>query len=130
MVFLGLGCVRYLIALYDEMAEALGLRLIAVDRWGMGRTNEVPQEQRGLKEWAAVCEEVMDTLGIKSCGILAHSAGAPYALAFALRVSHRIIGSIHLLAPWVGGGIDAGALNVVSFSFQANISPFSWLQMA
>lgn len=107
MVFLGLGCVRYLIALYDEMAEALGLRLIAVDRWGMGRTAEVPQDQRGLKEWAAVCEEVLDTLGIRECGILAHSAGAPYALAFALRLPLRIVGSIHLLAPWVGGGIDA-----------------------
>ncbi|KAG8817601.1 hypothetical protein FRC17_011160 [Serendipita sp. 399] len=106
LVFLGLGCVRYLIALYDEMAEALGLRLIAIDRWGMGRTADVPQEQRGLKEWAAVCEEVIDTLGIKTCGLFAHSAGAPYALAFALRASHRINGSIHLLAPWVGGGID------------------------
>ena len=130
MVFLGLGCVRYLVALYDEMAEALGLRLIAVDRWGMGRTNEVPREQRGLKEWAAVCEEVMDTLAIKSCGILAHSAGAPYALAFALRVSHRITGSIHLLAPWVGGGIDAGWLRLYFFSFQADMLSFSWLQMA
>lgn len=108
LVFLGLGCVRYLVALYDEMAEALGLRLIAVDRWGMGRTGEVPQERRGLKEWAAVCEEVLDTLGIKRCGILAHSAGAPYALAFALRMNQRITSSIHLLAPWVGGGIDAG----------------------
>jgi pimeloyl-ACP methyl ester carboxylesterase len=108
LVFLGLGCVRYLIALYDEMAEALGLRLIAIDRWGMGRTDEVPQESRGLKEWAAVCEEVIDTLGIKDVGVLAHSAGAPYALAFALRMNHRITGSIHLLAPWVGGGIDAG----------------------
>ncbi|KAG8866121.1 hypothetical protein FS842_008180 [Serendipita sp. 407] len=107
LVFLGLGCVRYLVALYDEMAEALGLRLIAIDRWGMGRTGEVPQDQRGLKEWAGVCEEVIDTLGIKTCGVFAHSAGAPYALAFALRASHRINGSIHLLAPWVGGGIDA-----------------------
>lgn len=107
LVFLGLGCVRYLVALYDEMAEALGLRLIAIDRWGMGRTADVPQEQRGLKEWAAVCEEVLDTLGVSKCGILAHSAGAPYALAFALRAGPRLVGSIHLLAPWVGGGIDA-----------------------
>lgn len=32
VVFLGLGCVRYLTALYDEMAIALNLRLICVDR--------------------------------------------------------------------------------------------------
>ena len=33
VVFLGLGCVRYIMGLYDEMAEALGLRLITIDRW-------------------------------------------------------------------------------------------------
>jgi hypothetical protein len=32
LVFLGLGCVRYIMGLYDEMAEALGLRLITIDR--------------------------------------------------------------------------------------------------
>jgi hypothetical protein len=32
VVFLGLGCVRHLLGLYDEMAAVLGLRLIAVDR--------------------------------------------------------------------------------------------------
>lgn len=32
VVFLGLGCVRYIMGLYDEMAEALGLRLITIDR--------------------------------------------------------------------------------------------------
>lgn len=124
LVFLGLGCVRYLIALYDEMAEALGLRLIAVDRWGMGRTGDVPQEQRGLKEWAAVCEEVIDTLGIRTCGVLAHSAGAPYALAFALRVHQRVTGSIHLLAPWVGGGIDVGVYHVIGQIPETNLFHF------
>ena len=32
VVFLGLGCVRHVIGVYDEMAECLGLRLIAIDR--------------------------------------------------------------------------------------------------
>lgn len=32
IVFLGLGCVRHIMGLYDEMADCLGLRLIAVDR--------------------------------------------------------------------------------------------------
>ena len=34
VVFLGLGCVRHVIGVYDEMAECLGLRLIAIDRYG------------------------------------------------------------------------------------------------
>lgn len=37
MVFLGLGCVRYLTALYDEMAIALNLRLICIDRYVRSR---------------------------------------------------------------------------------------------
>jgi hypothetical protein len=32
VVFLGLGCVRHVMGVYDEMAELLGLRIIAVDR--------------------------------------------------------------------------------------------------
>jgi hypothetical protein len=31
-VFLGLGCVRHIMGLYDEMAECLGIRLITIDR--------------------------------------------------------------------------------------------------
>lgn len=108
VVFLGLGCVRYLIALYDEMAEALGLRLIAIDRWGMGRTGDVDTEKRGMQAWAAICEEVLDIMGIREVGVMAHSAGAPYSLAFALRVGARVRGAVHLLAPWAGGGIEAG----------------------
>jgi hypothetical protein len=32
IVFLGLGCVRHIMGLYDEMAECLGIRLITIDR--------------------------------------------------------------------------------------------------
>ncbi|WAR54176.1 hypothetical protein PtB15_3B689 [Puccinia triticina] len=113
VIFLGLGCVRYLVGLYDELAEALGLRLICIDRWGLGKTTEVPDEQRGFLEWASVVEEVADQLSIGRFSILAHSAGAPYALAASLRLADRVFGSIHLLAPWVSmtaeGGINAGA---------------------
>jgi hypothetical protein len=33
LVFLGLGCVRHIMGLYDEMAELLGVRLITIDRY-------------------------------------------------------------------------------------------------
>ncbi|KAG9102725.1 hypothetical protein FRC06_001298 [Ceratobasidium sp. 370] len=108
IVYLGLGCVRYLVALYDEMAEALNLRLICVDRWGLGRTTDVPTERRGLLEWAGVVEEVADTLGLGRYSVLAHSAGAPYALASSLKAGERLFGSVHLLAPWVSMAVDGG----------------------
>lgn len=45
----------------------------------------------------AVCQ----ALKITKFSILAHSAGAIYALAIALRMPQQIRGRIHLLAPWI-----------------------------
>ena len=59
-------------------------------------------------EWASVVEEVLDRLQIGQCSIMAHSAGAPYALSFANKVPERIKGGVCLLAPWVGGGEGGG----------------------
>ncbi|KAL1413455.1 hypothetical protein Q8F55_001222 [Vanrija albida] len=106
LVFLGLGCVRYLIALYDELARALGLRLICIDRWGLGKTDQVPQDRRGLLDWADVVRKVLDELGVEKFQVLAHSAGAPYALACVLKMERRVRGKIHLLSPWVGGDVE------------------------
>lgn len=126
LVFLGLGCVRHVMGLYDEMAECMGLRLITVDRrvslpsknltvtdcsffwvcrWGLGRT-EVPSasSSRGVLEWATVIDDVLEQLNIDRCCIMAHSAGSPYALAFANKYPSRVVGDLCLLAPWVGGG--------------------------
>ncbi|KAL7424147.1 hypothetical protein Q5752_001732 [Cryptotrichosporon argae] len=108
LVFLGLGCVRYLVGLYDELARALGLRLICIDRWGLGRTDQVPQHARTVADWPRVVEHVMDALGIARFQILAHSAGAPYALATAVRMGPRVHGRLHLLAPWVNAEVDGG----------------------
>lgn len=112
LVFLGLGGVRHLIALYDDLAEALGLRLICVDRWGLGRTGDVPQgQQRGFLEWARVVAELVSPshLDLARFSVLAHSAGAPYAVAAALHpeLAPRVRGSLHLLAPWVSCGADS-----------------------
>jgi hypothetical protein len=106
LLFLGLGCVRYLTALFDDLAKALDLRLICIDRWGYGKTDMVEESKRGLREWAAIVERVVDEMQIKRFSVLAHSAGCPYALAAANRMKERVIGKIHLLAPWVGTDVD------------------------
>lgn len=103
VVFLGLGCVRHIMGLYDEMAECLNLRLITIDRWGLGRTEPRAKSAKGIMQWASVVEEVLDLLHIGQCSVMAHSAGAPYALSFANKIPSRIRGDICLLAPWVGG---------------------------
>lgn len=112
-VFLGLGCVRYLVALFDEIADSLKLRLICIDRWGLGKSSAVPTEKRGVLAWADVVDEVMDQLKVDKFGILAHSAGAPYALATAYRLESRVCGHVHLLAPWVNADIDGGEIGAI-----------------
>lgn len=85
-------------------------------RWGLGRTSSPRSKTaRGIPEWASVVEEVLDKLNIDQCSVMAHSAGAPYALAFANRYPERIRGDVCLLAPWVGGG-EGGVLPSLVFS--------------
>ncbi|KAL1667653.1 hypothetical protein GGF50DRAFT_47958 [Schizophyllum commune] len=108
VVFLGLGCVRHIMGLYDEMAECLNLRIITIDRWGLGRTEPRLRSAKGIMQWADVVEEVLDRLHIDTCSVMAHSAGAPYALSFANKLPERIRGEVCLLAPWVGGNDNSG----------------------
>ncbi|ORX33410.1 Alpha/Beta hydrolase protein [Kockovaella imperatae] len=108
LIFLGIGCVRYLIALFDDLAKALDLRLICIDRWGYGKTDPVPTDRRSPMLWAQVVEKVMDELKIRDFRIIAHSAGAPFAAAVALRLGNRITGKMQFLAPWVSPEIDGG----------------------
>ena len=130
MVFLGLGGVRYMTALYDEMASALNLRLICIDRWGVGRTSEPPPgTSRGVVEWAGVVEEVLDQLDIGHVSVLAHSAGAPYAMAFAQRVSNRVHGEVCLLAPWVAeAGMSTRTLCSVRWTDIWCSAGYKWLK--
>lgn len=58
-------------------------------------------------------EEILDHLNIDRCSIMAHSAGAPYALSFANKYPERIVGDVCLLAPWVGGSAGGEIFPVI-----------------
>jgi pimeloyl-ACP methyl ester carboxylesterase len=101
-ICVGMGLTRYVTAFYDELATTLRLRLITVDRPGVGGSEAYPSSDKsGPLGWPedilAICQE----LGIAKFSLLAHSAGAIYALATALILPHLIKGKVHLLAPWV-----------------------------
>lgn len=66
-----------------------------------------------------VCKE----LGIQKCQIVAHSCGAPYALAMARRWPEMIRGSVQLLAPWIGQQHDGGEFLGPIGSQSAMVSP-------
>ncbi|TGZ78848.1 hypothetical protein EX30DRAFT_342895, partial [Ascodesmis nigricans] len=100
-VCVGMGLTRYVTAFYDELAATLGLRLITPDRPGVGESTAIEESERTVLNWPDDVLFICQSLKITKFSILAHSAGAIYALATALRMPGHIRGKIHLLAPWI-----------------------------
>lgn len=114
----GMGTTRFLTAFYDELATTLKLRLITPDRPGVGESEPYDNGVGTPLGWpgkarSKLCSHFELTfltddirticvhLDIKRFSVLAHSAGAVYALATALRMPQHIRGRVHLLAPWI-----------------------------
>ena len=77
--------------LAHQLAKERGLRLIAMDRPGMGRSTH--EAARRLETWPELMERFADSLGIGKFGQLGVSGGGPYVLACAARIPHRLAGS-------------------------------------
>ncbi|KAH7127440.1 Alpha/Beta hydrolase protein [Dactylonectria macrodidyma] len=97
----GMGLTRYITAFYDELALTLKLRLITPDRPGVGDSEPYSDGTATPLSWPDDVYAICQALKITKFSILAHSAGAIYALATALRMPQHIRGRIHLLAPWI-----------------------------
>lgn len=97
----GMGLTRHITAFYDDLAKTLRLRLITPDRPGVGGS-EMHADGLGTPlGWPDDVLAICHKLKITKFSLLAHSAGAIYALATALRLPQHIRGRIHLLAPWI-----------------------------
>ena len=97
----GMGLTRFLTAFYDELASTLKLRLITPDRPGVGGSEPHADGLDTPLGWPDDVRAICEHLRITKFSILAHSAGAIYALATALRMSQHIRCRVHLLAPWI-----------------------------
>ncbi|KAI9148158.1 hypothetical protein HJFPF1_11982 [Paramyrothecium foliicola] len=97
----GMGLTRYITAFYDELALTLRLRLITPDRPGVGDSEAYTDGTATPLSWPDDVYAICQALKITKFSVLAHSAGAIYALATALRMPQHIRGRIHLLAPWI-----------------------------
>lgn len=76
------------IAFASDTCRELGLRLISVDRPGIGRSS--PQAGRSLSDWPMDIAKLADALGLERFALLGWSAGGPYVLACAAAMPHRI----------------------------------------
>ena len=81
----------------DAAARAHGWRLVAPDRPGHGRSS--PHRGRAVTDWPADVAELADQLGMRHFGVLGFSGGAPYALATAHQLSHRVT-VVGLVSAW------------------------------
>lgn len=92
-------------ALVAGAADELGVRMIVPDRPGMGRSQF--QARRRIDDWPDDVLELADSLGIDRFAVLGVSAGAPYALACAARISSRVrvIGLVSAVAPLHAPGV-------------------------
>jgi pimeloyl-ACP methyl ester carboxylesterase len=69
-------------------AARLGLRLLSVDRPGFGHSTFLPGRRIG--GWAADIDALAEGLALQRFSIIGVSGGAPYALACAARLAHRL----------------------------------------
>ena len=100
-VCVGMGLTRYVTAFYDELATTLKLRLITPDRPGVGGSDPGTHGEDTPLAWPDDVRAICQHLKITKFSLVAHSAGAIYALATALRIPQHIRGRLHLLAPWI-----------------------------
>lgn len=84
------------------MAEAEGLRIIGIDRPGIG--SSTPHLYHDILDWTHDLELVLDTLSIDTVRLIGLSGGAPYALAAGAALPDRVhaVGLLGGLAPTVG----------------------------
>lgn len=73
---------------FGPAAQALGVRIIAPDRPGIGLSPHQPD--RRLLDWPPVMAELADALGLSCFRVLGLSGGAPYALATAWALPERV----------------------------------------
>ncbi|KTG09571.1 alpha/beta hydrolase [Haloprofundus marisrubri] len=75
-------------ALFDDAARRNGVRLIAPDRPGYGRST--PWPGRTLRDTGTFVTAVLDHAGVSSAGAVGFSGGGPHALALAATHGGRV----------------------------------------
>ncbi len=88
------------IAFADKVCADRGIRLIAPDRPGMGRSDRQPN--RSMLDWAADISELALQLDLGRFPVFGWSLGGPYALVCAYQLPHlvTIAGTIGGVAPF------------------------------
>ena len=105
-------------------AEEFGLRLIAVDRPGVGRST--PHLYEAVADFAADLDFVADVLGIGDFAMIGLSGGGPYLLAAAHALAPRVKAAAVLggVAPSIGDDAAPGGVVALTARFQSLLTRF------
>lgn len=96
----GMFASRYLGIPLHTIAARAGVRLLVVDRPGMGDSTDVPLAQR-IAAWIDIVPRLLAHLKITRVNLVSHSAGAIYLLNTWAKCHDVVNPVIALLAPWV-----------------------------
>ncbi|MCB1098321.1 MAG: alpha/beta hydrolase [Verrucomicrobiae bacterium] len=94
-----------------EPARARGLRIIAMDRPGIGKSTFVPDRQ--LLDWPPLLAQLAEAMEIEKFAVLGVSGGGPYVLASAFALPHRL----------TAAGIICGAPPLAEFADLGDLHP-------
>ncbi|KAF4263221.1 hypothetical protein KXV89_000350 [Aspergillus fumigatus] len=96
----GMFASRYLSIPMHVIAERAGVRLLVVDRPGMGASTNVPLAQR-IAIWVDMLPRLLAHLGIPRVNVVSHSAGTIYLLNTWAQCRELVGPVVAFLAPWV-----------------------------
>ncbi|KAL4910623.1 hypothetical protein BDW74DRAFT_141503 [Aspergillus multicolor] len=96
----GMFASRFLGLPLHVLAERAGVRLIVIDRPGIGGSTGVRVEER-IDAWVDMLPRFLEQLGIRRVSLVSHSAGTVYLLNTLARCRGVVNREIFFLAPWV-----------------------------
>lgn len=89
--------------MFDVTAQKLGVRILCIDRPGLGGTPSVDIEHR-VQTWLEIVPALLDHLQLKHVALVSHSAGTIYllnTLLYLRRILHPTKPYVAMLAPWI-----------------------------
>ncbi|MDP9237312.1 MAG: alpha/beta hydrolase [Chloroflexota bacterium] len=111
--------------LLSEAAARAGIRLVAVDRPGFGKSDFLPG--RRFIDWPKDVVQLADALGIQRFSIIGLSGGGPHALACARKLSHRLLAVtvVSGAGPAEASLADPSRLRRVVFRIAKRVLPYT-----
>ena len=116
---------------YDEMAREKGIRLIGVDRPGIGGTDSVPLKHR-ITTWLDIVPALLKHLDITCVSLASHSSGSMFMLSTMLHLRHLLHPErpyAAFIAPWVPPEFS-GKLGMQFASLMPSSMVGSWHKLA